>query len=113
MQSGCGFNRAGAHLERAGCGSNRAGNMKGVFIMRETTQDETVNEPNDGIHLVVILVIAGIGGWLHVSNWIISGIETAYFAIIFLFVDKKGWRMLVKLAGALLILWFLQKWLFG
>lgn len=87
--------------------------MKGAFIMRETTQDETVNEPNDGIHLVVILVIASIGAWLHVSNWIISGIEAAYFAIIFLFVDKKGWRMLVKLAGALLILWFLQKWLFG
>lgn len=98
---------------KSSAGSNQTGTMKGAFIMREITQDETVNEPNDGIHLVVILVIASIGEWLHVSNWIITGIETAYFAIIFLFVDKKSVGKLVKLAGVLLVLWIIQKWLFA
>lgn len=81
--------------------------------MRETTQDETVNEPHDGIHLVVILVIASIGVWLHLSEWVISGIEAAYFALIFLFVDKKGGGKLVKYAVVLFVLWVIQKWLFG
>lgn len=81
--------------------------------MRETTQDETVNEPHDGIHLVAILVIASIGVWLHLSEWVIFGIEAVYFALIFLFVDKKGWGNLVKYAGILFILWMTQKWLFG
>ncbi len=85
--------------------------MKGALIMRETTQDETVNEPIDGIHLVVILVIASIGVWLHLSEWIIGSIEAAYFSIIFLFVDKKGWGKFLKLASLLLILWIVQKWL--
>ncbi|MGG0643848.1 hypothetical protein ABE021_07895 [Sporosarcina gallistercoris] len=82
-------------------------------MMKETTQDEDGNEPHDGIHLVAILVIASIGGWLHLSEWLISGIEAAYFALIFLFVDKKEWGNLVKYAGVLLILWVTQKWLFG
>lgn len=82
-------------------------------MMREITQDEMVNEPHDGIHLIVILVIASIGGWLHISEWIIGGIETAYFALVFLFVDKKGWSKFLKLASLLIILWIVQKWLFS
>lgn len=82
-------------------------------MMKEITQDETVNEPNDGIHLVVILVIASIGGWLQISEWIIGGIEALYFALVFLFVDKKGWTKFLKLASLLIILWIVQKWLFS
>lgn len=80
--------------------------------MRETTQDETVNEPYDGIHLIVILVIASIGEWLHLSDSLILGIETVYFALIFLFVDKIGGGKLFKYAGVLFVLWLIQKWIF-
>lgn len=57
--------------------------------MREITQDDTVNEPNDGIHLVVILVVASIGSWLYLEDWVITGIEAVYLSFVFLFLIKE------------------------
>ncbi|WP_432353575.1 hypothetical protein [Sporosarcina sp. A2] len=79
--------------------------------MREITQDDTVNEPNDGIHLVVILVVASIGSWLYLEDWVITGIEAVYLSFVFLFFDKRGWIKLMKFASILLIFWIIQRWL--
>ena len=85
--------------------------------MREVTQDETVHEPNDGIHLVVILIVSGIGGWLQLPEWIIITLLGVYFAINFIWIDKKAgdkkaWIDIAKYIVVLLIIWVLQRWLF-
>lgn len=80
--------------------------------MKEVTQDETVNQPYDGIHVVVILLLASIGWWLHISEWIVTLLLGIYFAIVFLFIEKKSWFKLFKFAVILLIVWVIQRWLF-
>ena len=82
--------------------------------MREVTQDETVGGPNDGVHLVAALTISIISGWLQLPDWISLTFVSIYFAINFIwsdkkFRDKKEGMKLVKYGGILLILWIFQK----
>lgn len=77
--------------------------------MKEKTQDETVNAPNDGIHFVVILLIMSIGWWLHLSEWLVSSVQVTYIILISLFVDKTGWRSFAQYLGFFLLLLLTQK----
>ncbi|WJY26863.1 MULTISPECIES: hypothetical protein [Sporosarcina] len=81
--------------------------------MRERTQDETVNTPYDGVHLVIILLVAGIGSWLHVPEWIVSVMQVGYLFVFSIFTRQFSRQAFIRYSGLIVVLLLLQRFVFS